>query len=147
MKKLNALTSQCLMEHCAKLEDVLKHEGKSDIDGKDLFSELKILKDCLPRKTTKPIEVLNYLKHMEGCFPNAWVAYRILLTIPVTVASGERSFSRLKLIKNYLRSTMSQERLNGLAILSIENEMAEDVDCEEIISTFAAKTARRVIFK
>jgi len=45
------------------------------------------------------------------------------LTIPVTVASAERSFSKLKLIKSYLRSTMSQERLNGLAILSIENEM------------------------
>jgi hypothetical protein len=45
------------------------------------------------------------------------------LTIPVTIASAERSFSKLKLIKSYLRSTMSQERLNGLAILSIENEM------------------------
>jgi len=55
--------------------------------------------------------------------PNASIAYRILLTIHVTVASAERSFSKLKLIKSYLRSTMSQEKLNGLAILSIENEM------------------------
>ncbi|XP_058180004.1 uncharacterized protein LOC131298538 [Rhododendron vialii] len=133
--------------HWKGLEDVLKHEGTSDIDGKDLFSELQVLKDCLPRETTKPVEVLNFLKQMEGCIPNAWIAYRILLTIPVTVASGERSFSRLKLIKSYLRSTMSQERLNGLAILSIESEMAEEIDCEGIISTFAAKTARRVMFK
>ncbi|XP_058223043.1 uncharacterized protein LOC131332765 [Rhododendron vialii] len=142
VKKLNSMTGQCLMAHCVKLEDVLKHEGTSDIDGKDLFSELQVLKDCLPRETTKPVEVLNFLKQMEGCFPNAWIAYRILLTIPVTVASGERSFSRLKLIKSYLRSTMSQERLNGLAILSIESEMAEEIDFEGIISTFAAKTAR-----
>jgi hypothetical protein len=56
-------------------------------------------------------------------FPNASIAYRILLTIPVTVASAERSFSKLKLIKTYLRSTMLQERLNGLAILSIKKEM------------------------
>lgn len=147
MKKLKSMTDQCLMISCVKLEEVLKHEGTSDTDGKDLFPELKILIHCLSQETTKPIEVLNYLKWMEGCFPNAWVAYRILLTIHVIVASEERSFSKFKLIKSYLCSTMSQERLNGLAILSIENEMAEEIDCESLISTFVAKTARRLIFK
>ena len=68
-----------------------------------------------------PINVLNYLKRLDS-FPNAYIAYRILLTISVTVASAERSFSKLKLIKSYLRSTMSQERLSGLAILSIEEK-------------------------
>ena len=46
----------------------------------------------------------------------------LFLTLPVTVATAERSFSKLKLIKNYLRSTMGQERLSGLAMLSIEND-------------------------
>ena len=93
------------------------------------------------------MEVLKYIRQMDGCFPNAWVAYRILLTIPVTVASAERSFSKLKLIKSYLRSTMSQERLNGLAILSIEKELVEKLDYVNLINTFASKNARRVIFK
>ncbi|KAI8572198.1 hypothetical protein RHMOL_Rhmol01G0179100 [Rhododendron molle] len=84
---------------------------------------------------------------MGDCFPNAWTAYRILLTIPITVASGERSFSKLKLIKSYLRSTMSQERLNGLAMLSIEKDMVSKLDCNSLITTFAAKNARRVMFK
>ena len=53
-----------------------------------------------------PINVLNYLKRLDS-FPNAYIAYRILLTIPVMVASPERTFSKLKLIKSYLRSTMS----------------------------------------
>ena len=65
---------------------------------------------------------------MDSCFPNVWIAYRILLTIPVTVTSAERSFSKLKLIKSYIRSTMSQERLNGLAILSIEKHMLEQIE-------------------
>ena len=38
------------------------------------------------------------------------------------VASAERNFLKLKLIKSYLRSTMSQERLSGLTILSIEKK-------------------------
>jgi hypothetical protein len=45
------------------------------------------------------------------------------MTIPISVASAERSFSKLQLIKNYLRSTMSQERLSGLATLSIEHKL------------------------
>ncbi|XP_074361855.1 uncharacterized protein LOC141702048 [Apium graveolens] len=72
---------------------------------------------------------------------------RILLTIPVTVVYAEQSFSKLKLIKSYLRSTMSQERLNGLARLSIEKDMVEKLDYVNLIDIFASKNARRVIFK
>jgi len=45
-----------------------------------------------------------------------------MLTIPISIASAERSFSKLKLIKSYLRSTMSQQRLKELALLSIEKD-------------------------
>ncbi|KAG5266313.1 hypothetical protein AALO_G00229580, partial [Alosa alosa] len=41
----------------------------------------------------------------------------LFLTLPVTVATSERSFSKLKTIKNHLRSTVGQERLSGFAIL------------------------------
>ena len=97
----------------------------SDIYGDELFSKLKIVRKCLPKKTKRAIEVLDYLKMMDFCFPNVWIAYKILLTIPIIVASAERSLSKLKLIKSYFRSTMSQERLNGLTILSIEKHMLE----------------------
>ena len=83
---------------------------------------------------------------MDGTFPNSLIAYRILLTIPVTVATAERSFSKLKLIKSYLRSTMSQERLNGLALLSIEKDMVKKLDYPSLISDFATKKARRSYF-
>ena len=70
-----------------------------DIDGNELAFELRILKDMLPKEPTKTIKVLNYIKRIGGCFPNAWNTYRVLLIIPVTVASAERNFSKLKLIK------------------------------------------------
>ena len=62
--------------------------------------------------------------------------YRILLTIPVTIAYAERSFSKLKLLKSYTRSTMKQERLNGLATISLENDILEKIKYEDIIEDF-----------
>ena len=70
----------------------------------------------------------------------------ILLTIPVIIASTERSFSKLKLIKSYLRSTMSQKRLRGLTILSIEKEMLVELECKNLISNFASQKTRKINF-
>ncbi|XP_013788600.1 uncharacterized protein LOC106472490 [Limulus polyphemus] len=78
--------------------------------------------------------------------PNVLIALRILLTLPVSVASGWKSFSKLKLIKTYLRSTMTQERLVGLSTLSIEHEMAEKLDLKQLVRTSARKKARKVKF-
>ena len=80
-------------------------------------------------------------------YSNASIAYRILLTIPVTIASVKRSFSKLKLLKSYLRSTISQERLNELVILSIEQNLLENIEYKNLISNFAAQIVRRDIFR
>ena len=66
--------------------------------------------------------------------------------MPVTVASGERSFSKLKLIKTYFQSTISQERLDNLAMLSIENDIAKTIDLENILRLFANKKALKEFF-
>ena len=68
------------------------------------------------------MEIFEYVREVD-CYPNVSIAYRILFTVPVTVASAERIFSKLKLLRNYMRSTMSQEKLNGLAILYIEKKL------------------------
>ena len=49
--------------------------------------------------------------NIECAFPNVDIAFRIFLTLMVTNCSAERSFSRLKYIKNPLRTTMQQGRL------------------------------------
>ena len=63
----------------------------------------------------------------------------MFLTEPATVASAERSFSKLKLITNHLRSTMSQDRLNNLARLSIKSGIAKQIDFDIVIRSFARK--------
>ena len=112
---------------------------------KNLVEVLKVLKEVLQINENSPINVLNYIKKLES-FPNACIAFKILLTIPVTVASAERSFSKLKLIKSYLRSTMSQKRLRGLTILSIEKEMLVELECKNLISNFASQKTRKINF-
>ena len=115
-----------MQKYYLNFESFLKHDVYYDIDGLDLFSELKVFKEILQIKDYTPIDILNYIKRLDS-FPNTCITYRILLTIPITIASTERSFSKLKLIKSYLRSTMSKERLSGLVILSIEKETLEEL--------------------
>jgi len=64
----------------------------------------------------------------------------------VTVATCERSFSKLKLIKNYLRSAMSAERLCDLAILSIKNERANKLEISKLADNFAQEKAQKRTF-
>ena len=61
----------------------------------------------------------------------------IYMTVPVTVATAERSFSKLKLIKNFLRSSMFQKRLSGLVLLLIENKQAKNLYFIKVIQQFA----------
>ncbi|GFW40563.1 hypothetical protein TNCV_4823991 [Trichonephila clavipes] len=56
-----------------------------------------------------------------------------MLILPISVASGERSFSKLKLIKKLLRSPTTEDRLNGLTTIAIEHELVEEINVKEIL--------------
>lgn len=135
-----------LLKSCQSLENALSHNGVSDIDSNDLFCEFPVVSTLVrSNNLTMALDILNAIQkiNIENLVPNFVIALRIFLTTPVTVAQGERSFSKLKLIKNYLRNSMSQNRLNGLAIISIENEVANTINYEDVIETFAETKARK----
>ena len=68
--------------------------------------------------TEKLSTLIDTLKHAKPeLYPNIHRAVTVLLTMPVTSANTERSFSTLKRIKTYLRSTMVENRLNGLSLM------------------------------
>jgi hypothetical protein len=94
-----------------------------------------------------PNGLLRYISSMGlEAYKNLATDLQILLTLSVSVASCERSFSKIKLIKSYLRSTLSQDRFTNLAILSIENEVASSSDFSDVIKDFAAIKSREVQF-
>lgn len=69
---------------------------------------------------------------------------KLFLILPTNTATCERSFSTLKRIKTYLRSTTSQDRLNNLAILYIHRN--QEVNKDEVIKEFdATENGRRMI--
>lgn len=83
--------------------------------------------------------LLDLLKlcHMSGLkevFPTLYTALHIATTLPVTSASPERTFSKLKIIKNRLRSTISQGKLENLMLISCENLSINNSD---VIDKFA----------
>ncbi|CAH2301256.1 zinc finger MYM-type 1-like [Pelobates cultripes] len=84
-------------------------------------------------------------KDVRDTFPNTEIALKIYLTLMITNSSGERSFSKMKLIKNLQRTTMSQIRLTKLSIMSAESEILRGLDFLNITKTFAAQKARRLI--
>ena len=67
----------------------------------------------------------------------------IALTIPVTSATAERAFSALRRLKNFLRSTMSQPRLNHVMILHIHKERTDKLDLTTIAKEFVSINERR----
>ena len=74
--------------------------------------------------------------------PNLYAVLKVLLTMPVSTASAERSFSGLRRLKTYLKSTMSEQRLTGLALMHIHR--SQNIDTDQVLNAFDASGHRRI---
>ena len=84
-------------------------------------------------------ETLNSMD--KGLFPNLTELLQIICTLPITSCECERSVSALRCLKT-LRSTISQDRLNGLALLHVHYSM--HIDLDKVIDLFRRKHPRRL---
>lgn len=78
----------------------------SDLIAIELFGEIISLQKRFTIEKCDPKSVLEYIicrNKLIELYPNTYVILRILLTLSVTAATAERSFSKLKILKNYLR--------------------------------------------
>ena len=146
-----ATTFQCLSPQFLSAEsstnDIIYQSAASlDSFTTQLLSFRALFKDDIKHIPTV-MELAHFLVvknySLLPTFQDLYTAFLLFLTLPVTVATTERSFSKLKLIKTYLRNTMQDDRLSGLAVLSIENAEARKLDVSKIIDDFASRKARR----
>jgi hypothetical protein len=83
-------------------------------------------------------------KGVVAAFPNVEITLRIYLVLMLTNCTAERSFSKMKMIKNRLRTSMTDDRLNNLAIMSIEHDILRQLDFSALVSDFARRKSRKV---
>jgi hypothetical protein len=113
---------------------------------KPLKHQLKSLKDLIAESKRPPetqLDLLDFVTGFYGAFNLVAKVLMVALTIPAASASAERSFSALKRIKTHLRTTMTDERLSNITLLSVHNARAKTLDEDRIIDSFASLAKRR----
>lgn len=114
----------------------------------DLQHEIPLVKKLLMKEPKQPTSVAQFLSFLTPYKAAFECLYRLLLiavTLPVTSASCERSFSKMKLVKTFLRNSMTSDRLSNIALLSIESERAEGIDMDNFVDEFDSRHANRRI--
>ena len=119
---------------------------ESDGDFGDLLDlDEDVLEDDNNHRTF--IDILSILTNKQyqliDAYPTLVRVYAIALAIPITSCSAERSFSTLKRVKTRLRSSMLQERLEGLLLMSIERKCLMNLDRERLIDLLG-KTSKEL---
>ena len=83
----------------------------------------------------------------SGMFPNINKSVQIALTFPITSTEAERSFSAMRRLLTWLRSTMGADRLSNLGICHLHRDRLEHISVETIRNIFISSKARRLEFK
>lgn len=131
-----------------QLRNILSHYD-NDIDASRLILHLSMLRD-LCRSAHPPISVADTNDVIQIFNGNdVWSQMlsevinllQLYLTLPVTSCTAERSFSSLRRLKTFLRSTVTQKRLNHIAILHCHRDQM--IDLEMICNTFILRNEMR----
>jgi hypothetical protein len=121
----------------------------SDLDADRLQLHVGMFHDVMLQKHEQVNnigDIVNVLKNdstTRQLLPELTKAVRLILTLPVTTCTAERSFSGLRRLKTYLRSTMTQGRLNNIALLNFHKSCVETIDVDMMIDEFVSRCAVR----
>ena len=124
---------------------------KDDIDVSELSTQLEILGTSFSEEERQKVTIHDVIKCLQSFSASQRLLLkqvcrvgRLLLVMPATNATSERSFSVLRRLKSYLRSTMSQPRLNHMMILSIYKELVDELDLYAVANEFVGSSEHRL---
>ena len=83
---------------------------------------------------------------LKKIFSELYILLRLYLTVPLSNASAERSFSALRRVKTYLRSRITQEHLNPHLMLHVHKILTDAIDLHDIARDFINVNERRLGF-
>lgn len=93
------------------------------------------------------VALISMTKEVRDLFRNVESLVRLLLVCPASSCEAERSFSALRKLKTYLRSTMTQTRLNHVAVCYVHKKVLDDINNNKIAKVFISNVdARRNVF-
>src|SRR6218665_3930676 len=87
---------------------------------------------------------LIHKKRVQESSPNVEIALRMYLVLMISNCSVELSFSKMKLIKNRLRTSMCNDRLSHMVLMSMESDILREINFEDLVIEFAKKKSRKV---
>ena len=91
-------------------------------------------------------DLMNSMESSKTMLSEVFQLLRIILTIPITSATAERTFSTMRRLKNFLRSTMSQTLFNNLKLLHVHKDKTDQIDLHNIANQFINVNSRRKNF-
>jgi hypothetical protein len=89
-------------------------------------------------------DIFNQSKIVRGMVSEVDKLLQAYLTFPVTSTTAERSFSSLRRVSTFLRSSMTQQRLNNLFLLYVHSELTETLNLVSVAKDFVASNRRRM---
>lgn len=108
----------------------------------EVRGEVTLWKQFWKSQLDKPKTAIEALTHASEFYPNIKELLKIICVIPVTTCTAERTFSSLRRTKTYLRSTIGEDRLNGLMLLNNHRDIK--ITPEEVIEEFSKKHSRKL---
>jgi len=113
-----------------------------DVNYNRLVRQLAVLRDTCQGKTITSVkDVCSHLSTMpalQDVFGEVCIFLKLCLVIPTSSATAERSFSAMRRLKTYLRSTMTTERLNSMMVLHVHRDLLDDIEEAPIVDEFVA---------
>lgn len=156
LSEMSSRFPRAAMQRIGQLQKLLSRNF-SDEDIEDVLQGAEVYKEDLPCLLALKGELKIWQQMRENIpvspadaykratvLPNIRTLCQLLCTFPVTTSTAERSFSTLRRLKSYLRNKMTEERLNGLALMHIHQDVAAKMDANEVLDIFSRKHKRKL---